>query len=78
MDTIHQAYFRWLTRASDCLFTLCGKSSGEVWQDDWHFGWHQSWVVGCTPYEAAEDAYMELRDRGLLEIETGVLIVHGS
>lgn len=73
VNEIHQQYLSWLRKASDCLFNLCGKSSGEVWQGDWHFNWYESWLSGIKPYEAAEDAYAELDTRGLLEVETGLL-----
>ncbi len=72
IDKINQQYISWRTKASDCLFTLCDKSADEVWQGDWHFDWSQSWLIGCTPYEAARDAYAEMRDRGLLATETSV------
>ena len=36
---------------------------------EWRFDWYQSFVAGCRPYEAIEDALSELRDRGLLTDE---------
>lgn len=69
MDTISGAFLAWRRRASDQLHSVCGKSADDVWQGDWLFNWHQSWVAGCTPFEAAQDAYCELRDRGLLSQE---------
>lgn len=60
-------YFIWLRKVNALLLNGYNIETNQVWQADWRFDWYQTWVAGCKPYEAVEDAIMELSGRGILE-----------
>lgn len=78
MASIETRFLVWKSRANDALLGICGVQAAEVWHGDWHFDWHRSWVAGCTPFEAAQDAYCELDGRGLLGQELTQLCENGD
>lgn len=61
LKNVDQHYIDWLKKCR----RLLGIPTEEVAEGDWRFDWHLSYVVGCKPYEAVEDARAELRDRGI-------------
>lgn len=60
-------YFAWLRKANGILLTNHNIATHQVFDGEWRFDWYQSWVAGCPPYQAVEDSYAELRDRGILD-----------
>lgn len=59
MDSIHNVYLAWLSRVETNLnlqYDLCVADIGYA---EWAFDWHASWVAGCSPHEAIQDALRE-------------------
>lgn len=63
------AFTGWLGRVDAILDADgAGFEAQDVAHGDWRFDWQESFLAGCQPYEAIEDALVELRDRHLLPL----------